>query len=561
MIVGLDMGGTHIDGVVIKDKRIVKRVKNPTDREDLFDSIWSSLKELLEGLDKDEIRRINLSTTVSTNAIVEDKTSKVGMVVQSGPGVNNDFSDCKGGIHLISGYVDHRGETVEELDMDQVREVVKSFKDSGIETLAAVSKFSNRNPETEIEIAQNFKDDFETVTLGHRMSGSLNFPRRVFTSYLNSAVHSTFKNFAENIKKSLEREGVDAPMYILKADGGTMDIGTAQKRPVETILSGPAASFMGISSMVGGEEDAILLDIGGTTTDIFFLADGVQLFEPAGARISQFNTLVRSIYSKSIGLGGDSRIRVEDDKLKIGPRREGRPAAFGGPSPTPTDAMICLGLIEVSEDQSSRAEGAIGLVAKELSTSIQETSNTILKEMARIIKNTTDSLLEEINREPVYTVKELLEDKRIEPKNISVIGGPANVLAPFLEARYGLDTYYPRDYEVANAIGAALAKPTVQITMLADTAQGILRVSDLGVYEKISKSYTLEDAKERSRELLEGAVKDMGAKDENIETEIIEASSFNMVGGFFTTGKNIRIEAQIKPGHVLELRSGREDES
>lgn len=556
MIIGLDMGGTHIDGVIIKDDRVIKTIKKPTDKSDLFTSIWTALKELLEDQNKDHIQRINLSTTISTNAIVEDKTSKVGMVIQSGPGLKSDLS-CGDENAFISGYVDHRGVVVKEIDMEEISQARKEFKDGAIEACAVVSKFSTRNPENEFKIGELLKEDFEQVTLGHRMSGKLNFPRRVFTSYLNSAVHSTFKDFAENIKKSLEREGIHAPIFILKADGGTMDIKTARDRPVETILSGPAASFTGISSLLDTKEDSILLDVGGTTTDIFFLVDGVPLFEPLGAKISKYKTLVRAIYSVSIGLGGDSSISIEDKDIQIGPKRKGRPYAFGGPLPTPTDAMIHLGLIkEQGDDSKKRAGEAMKILADPLNISSKEIAEKILDQMGDMIKDKTDSLLVGINSKPVYTVKELLHGKKIRPESIYIIGGPANLLAPILEEKYKLPVSYPKNYQVANAVGAALAKPTIEITMLADTDQRILTVSELGIYEKIPKGYSLEEAKKRAKELLKDAVISMGTKEENIESEIIEASSFNMVGGFFTKGKNIRVKAQIKPGHILKLRSG-----
>lgn len=561
MIVGLDMGGTHLDGIIIKDEQVIRTIKNPTDREDLFTSIWTSLEELVEDIDKSEIQRINLSTTVSTNAIIEDKISKVGMLIQSGPGVKNDFSACRGENQFLGGYVDHRGVVVEDIDPGEIKKAGEIFKQAGVESLALVSKFSTRNPKNEEKMAEILAKDFDRITLGHRMSGELNFPRRFFTSYLNSAVDLTFKEFASNIKESLRKEGIDAPIFILKADGGTMDLETAEARPVETILSGPAASFMGMTSLLETKGDALLLDIGGTTTDIFFLADGAQLFEGSGARIAEYNTLVRAIYSVSIGLGGDSAIRLEDGEVKIGPIREGRPYALGGPKATPTDAMIYLGEIEVEEDKKSRAGRAMDKLAGELEMDAEEVSNLILDRMAELIKIKTDELLEEINSKPVYTVKEFLEDKKLKPENINIIGGPAKVLKSRLEARYKLPVRYPENYQVANAIGAALAKPTVEISLLADTAQKILTVSDLGIYEKISSDYSLEDAKKRARELLEDAVRSMGAEEDSIESEIIEASSFNMVGGFFTTGKNIRVRAQIKPGHIGKLRSEVKDES
>ncbi|NLY08808.1 MAG: hydantoinase/oxoprolinase family protein, partial [Tissierellia bacterium] len=309
-------------------------------------------------------------------------------------------------------------------------------------------------------------------------------------------------------------------------------------------------------------DDAILLDIGGTTTDIFFLADGVPLFEPLGAEISEYNTLVRAIYSVSIGLGGDSSISVEGNKIKIGPRRMGKPYALGGPNPTPTDAMVYLGLMEIPEESSKeKAKEAMELLGKELNITSKEVGELILNSMSDIIKKKTDELLLEINSKPVYTVKELLHGKKIKPKTINIIGGPANVLSPILEKHFKLPCYFPVNYHVANAIGAALAKPTMEITMLADTSQGILSVSELGVYEKIPKSYTLDKAKNRAMELLKSSAISMGAEEDTIELEITEESSFNMVEGFYTKGKNIRIKAQIKPGHILKLRSDSDNES
>lgn len=560
LIVGLDMGGTHIDGVIIKDSTIINTIKKPTDRDDLFNSIWTTLEELLKYQNKSNIKRINLSTTISTNAIVENKTSPVGMIIQSGPGLNNQFLACGEENQFISGYVDHRGIVVEDLDMVEIQRAIDLFKEKDIESCAIVTKFSTRNPSSELNIKQDLEQYFNNITLGHRMSGKLNFPRRVFTSYLNSAISNTFKDFSNNIKKSLEKENINAPLFILKADAGTMDIDTAEEKPVETILSGPAASFMGISSLFNNDHDAILLDIGGTTTDIFFLADGVPLFEPLGAKISKYNTLVRAIYSVSIGLGGDSSIIIEDNQITIGPKRMGLPYAFGGPMPTPTDAMIFLSLIDGPDKISKeRAHKAMEDLGKQLSITAKEVGHQILNTMATTIKDKTDKLLLEINAKPVYTVKELLHGKKIIPKSINIIGGPANVLAPILEDHYNLPTYYPDNYNVANAVGAALAKPTMEITMLADTSQGILSVPELGIYENIPRSYSLNQAKERAIELLKSAAIGMGSVEDNIDSEITEASSYNMVKGFFTTGKNIRIKAQIKPGQVLNLRSGNDE--
>lgn len=562
MIVGLDMGGTHIDGVIIKDNKIIKTIKNPSNKDNLFQTIWTAIEDLLSDFDQKEIKRINLSTTISTNAIVENRLSSVGMIIQSGPGLKNEFLGCGDENKFISGYVDHRGIVVEELNFQEIQDAISLFKENEIKSCAVITKFSTRNPEKELKIGHILSKEFNFITLGHRMSGKLNFPRRVFTSYLNSAIQDSFHSFSHNIRKSLEKKGIDAPLFILKADGGTMSLAHGEEKPVESILSGPAASFMGISSMIDTNEDAILLDIGGTTTDIFFLADGVALFEPLGIKIDKYNTLVRSIYSVSMGLGGDSAIEYKDEQLIIGPERQGKPYCFGGPMPTPTDAMVALGLIDV-EDKIiyQRAEEAMVSLGNDLAMKVDQISKLVLDFFASKIKEKTDELLAIINSKPVYTVKELLDGKKLNPQSVYMIGGPASALSPVLEDHYKLPTYFPEHYQVANAIGAALAKPTMEITMNVDTARGVLSVPEISLYEKVDKNFTLQKAKNRAVHLLLQHTRTIDPEDHDIEIEIIEESSFNMVRGFSTTGKNMRIRAQVKPGHIFKLGGVNNDES
>lgn len=569
MLVGIDMGGTNIDGVIIEKGKIIKSIKRPTNREDLFGTIWCTLKELLEGFDKTKIERINLSTTISTNAIVEKKTATVGMIIEPGPGLPYDYLACDNENVFVSGYIDHRGNVVEDLNIDEIKDAIKLFKEKNIETYAVVGKFSTRKPEHEIRIKELLQREIKptpTITLGHTMSGKLNFPRRVFTSYLNSAVHNTFKEFAENIKQSMEREGISAPLFILKADGGTMSIKKAIEKPVETILSGPAASFMGISAMLPTNKDAIFLDIGGTTTDIFFLADGVPLFEPLGIKIGKYKTLVRAIYTVSIGLGGDSAIEIANGSIKIGPVRKGKPYAFGGPKPTPTDAMIVLGFLDNDIFNSmdvkyvkDRAYESMETLGKIIDKGAEDTAKLVLNTMADIIKAKIEQLLEEINQKPVYTIKELLYGKKVQPKLINVIGGPAKVLAPILKEKFNLPCYYPKNFHVANAVGAALARPTIEITMHVDTSKGILSVPELDIYEKISPRFNLNMARKKALELVKENGKNIGATEDELEAEIVEESCFNMVRGFFTTGQDIRIKAQIKPGLIQQLRGDKYD--
>lgn len=544
MIIGIDVGGTHIDGVLLHNKKIIRKEKIPTEG-DLSRNIWKVLKGLIQSVDKRKISRINLSTTVSTNAIAEDKLSKVAMFIQAGAGRNYDFLKPGEKNIQLSGYVDHRGNITKSFEEKEVIKGIKSLKEQGIENCGIVGKFSTRNPREELKARDILKDSFSHISMGHRMSGNLNFPRRVYTTYLNVGVYKIWKDFILQLKESLDKEGIDAPIYILKADGGTMKLEESMEKPVETILSGPAASFMGTTSMFELEKDAVLLDIGGTTTDVFFLADGVTLFEPLGIEIKNYKTLVRSIYSVSIGLGGDSYLSIEAGKIKIGPQRQGIAVGMGGNNPTPTDAMIALGLLEIGD--KSLSQKAIGSFGKELDLSMEETAQGILDKMISIIKEKILYTLEEINEKPVYTIKELLYGKRIKPEEIKIIGGPAKVMAPLLEKALHIPCAYPKDYELANAIGAALARPTKEIDLLIDTDKRIFNVPQLGIYEKIDQKYDLQKAEEKAKEIL----KEFYGEDP--EVEIIESNSFNMVDGFFTKGQNIRIKAQIKPGLIYRL--------
>lgn len=546
MIIGLDVGGTNIDAVIIKNREIIRKVKRPHDKTNLLSSVLNVIDELLKGYDKNSIRRINLSTTVSTNAVVKKELSKVGMIIQSGPGLNLESMNFKGDVKFIKGSIDHRGRVVKDLDLKEIKEAVKEFKDQGIEMCGVITKFSTRNSTHEKEIEELAKEDFKFITTGHSISGKLNFPRRINTTYLNSAVHNVFNAFVKDIKTSLERRNIKANIYILKADGGTMSMKTAETKPVETILSGPAASFMGINALLPKDKDGIFIDIGGTTTDIFFLVDGLPVFEPLGIEIDGYKTLVRSIYSVSIPLGGDSSIYIEDGNLKI----ESRIGNF----PTPTDAMVFLNLIENGDRE--RAVIMMRGLSEKLEISSNEVANLVLSSMGDIIKHKTDMILNDLNNKTVYTVKEVLHGRKINPEFINIIGGPAKNLASIIEGKFNISCDYPENYHVANAIGAALAKPTMEITLNADTQRNILSIPELEIYKEIRGIYNLDRAKHQAIELLKEYMKRVyeTIRIDDEDFEIIEASSFNMVDGFYKTGENIRVTAQVKPGLIYRLK-------
>ena len=387
------------------------------------------------------------------------------------------------------------------------------------------------------------------------MSGNLNFRRRIATTYLNASIFDLYSRFVAEVLDFAARAGLKAPIYILKADGGTFEIRQSADQPVQTILSGPAASIMGILSLVDcSGSDAIAMDMGGTTTDIALLADGVPLLEPLGVTIEGHRTLIRGLKTRSLGLGGDSRVRVDKGDLLIGPRREGPAAAFGGPWPTPTDAMIVLGLTDIGD--RTKAEEAVAEIAGKMNTTVPEAARLIFEKTCQGVASAVKTMIDEINNKPVYTIHELLEGKKLAPARLFIVGGPAAVVAPRLGEILGCQVVIPRDAEVANAFGAALARTTAEVTLLAETERGSLTIAEEGLQMKIPVHFTRKDILQIGMEKLRERARKLGARDADIEMEIVEDQEFNMVRGFYATGKNIRLKAQVKPGLIAGFGKG-----
>jgi len=560
MLLGIDVGGTHVDGVLIRENKIHRKVKILVDSENLSKSLVKAIDELIETVDPTEIERVNLSTTMSTNAIVEGNTSDVTLMTQRGPGINYTFDELNEETYFLSGYVDHRGKDVHPLDQSELQEIKKQLEKKE-DNLAVVTKFSPRNPVHEKEIADYFKGSFNHVTLGHKLSGRLNYPRRVNTAVLNSAVYDVYKKFSDNMTRALRERGIDAPLFILKADGGTMTYQTARERPVETILSGPAASFMGMWSLLDLSGSHILLDIGGTTADIFFIYNGSPVFEREGIEISKHKTLVRAIFSQSIGIGGDSYVRIENGELKVGPERRGSSLAFGGSTLTLTDALVLLSEKKCSATVRAGFENLKNTFQSEIENieiTHEKLAEIIIKQAIDKIYDETTQWLDVLNSQPVETIQEILEEEIISPSSLKLIGGPAKMLEPYLSNRFSLPTERPEHDAIANAIGTALAKPTFEVNLLADTQQGIVSVPEVDLYESIASDYDLEKAKQLAREILTKEGRQMG--EINPEVEIIDASFFNMVDGYYFS-KNIRVHAQLKPGLVTQLRGDKNESS
>jgi N-methylhydantoinase A len=550
MIIGLDVGGTHTDAVLIGGGRLLRQAKVATDHSNLFNCVLAGLEEVTRDMPPGAIRRAVLSTTLTTNAIAEGKLAKTGVVVSAGPGIDPANFRIGSHYHCVSGSIDHRGREIQPLQEQEIDEIAERFLAEDVRQAAVISKFSVRNPKHELKMAEILGRVCDQVIMGHRVSANLNFPRRIATAWINAAVHPTHRLFFEAVRDSLKKKGFEIPIFVLKADGGTMSFEASIETPGQTILSGPAASVMGALPFASGAGDTLVLDIGGTTSDMAVLVGRAPLLEPLGAEIGGYRTLVRSLKTKSIALGGDSAVRVLDGKLLIGPERHGPAMAYGGPSPTPTDALFVLGRALNGDADASRR--GLHPIAHQLGITLEDAASRILDLSCKKIIVAVRKMIEDINRKPVYTVKELLSGYEVRPVEILALGGPAPFFAPRLEKLTGIQTSAVPQWQVANALGAAMAKNTNEVTLFADTEIGMALAPEESFSSRIGKDFDRKTAISLAFELLREKCVKAGASESELDLEVVEDIQFNMVRGFSTAGLNIRVKVQTRPGLIPE---------
>ncbi len=549
MRLGIDVGGTHTDAVCIEEGTVRATAKTLT-VSDLVHSIREVILAL--GVDCTRVERTILSTTLSTNAIIEKTFAPAGMIISAGPGIDPRNYFLTDDFHLVSGAMDHRGREYIPIDPREISSVAEKLKERNVAGVGVVSKFSAKNPAHEQAISSLIKPGFEHVSMGHTLSGNLNFPRRIHTTYFNTAVMPVQNRFLLAVKKAFAGLGIHSRLHILKADGGTCTAASAGEYPVETILSGPAASMMGgLALSTEPDVATLMMDIGGTTTDMGILIGGVPILEPRGVSICGLKTLVRGLKVVSVGAGGDSCVSVVDGKIRVGPHRDGPPACLGGPMPTPMDALAVLGRFPSGNQEKARS--AIAPVAAVLGRELEGVAREIVSLMVGNIRANALEFVEEVNRHPVYTIYEMLHPELVEPRQLLVIGGPAAQLKPFLEEAFGMKCTVPDHAMVANALGAALARTTVQITLVADTQLGRMVCPEMGIDEQAPPSLTMRELKKRGVDLLRAHLASQGLE-EGLEIRVVEEQSFNIVRGFSTAGRNYRLKLQTDPGILPEWR-------
>lgn len=567
MLLGLDVGGTFTDAVIIDGHRVVASAKRRTTKDNLMQGIGEALDAILQHFDTTNIDQVTLSTTVVTNTIVEEKEQVVDLFVVTGPGRNVDDIFPVNPIYL-QGYTDHRGIVVERTPTNAVRHIAEMVQSRSGTDLAAVSaKFGVRNPQEELSITEELKDKYNTISNGSLLSGSLNFPRRTISAYFNSAVTPVFTIFKRNVEEALSIRNIKAPLHILKADGGSLPMEHMVSRPVETAFTGPAATVLGLSALGAiGEEHTVALDIGGTTTDISLWKHGKPLMTKNGVSIREYPSAVRSFAVTSVGIGGESVVRIVDGNITVGPERVGPSAALGGTEPTLGDALIVLGhanygdmklAIQSIEALANRLPSSLHDSLTSDSTKVQQQlgDSITASDVARLIVNKAletiqhgiDEVVTAENKRPIYVVADIVNPDVFVPAQIVVVGGTAPSLGSSIGDYLHLPVTIPDNAAVANAIGAALALSTIEFTVHVDTKRRLLVIPELGIKQQTCTLKRVEQVVERAKEVLVEEALRLGlGKDQDIE--VISIEDFPVVEGWQSMERLITVKVQLAAG-------------
>ncbi len=331
-LVGIDTGGTYTDAAIINftQHKIVASAKALTTKGDLAlgvnEALTAALNQMKDAIAPDQIKLVSVSTTLATNAVVEGHGSAVGVILigfDAAMVAKTGIAKAFPGIAILvaQGGHDHNGEERLPLDMQAIANFVKQNA-SEVSAFAIAASFAVRNAGHEKKaraiVAQLSE---KPSTLSSELSSALDAPRRALTAVLNARLISRVTQLISAVRRAMVEQGIDCPLTIVKGDGALASADAIAARPIETVLSGPAASLIG-AKWLSGLDDFIMSDMGGTTTDIGILENGRPRVAEQGAEVGGWRTMVKAIDVKTIGLGGDSEIHVAfDGVLSVGPQR------------------------------------------------------------------------------------------------------------------------------------------------------------------------------------------------------------------------------------------------
>lgn len=438
---GIDVGGTNTDAVILgPDNRVKAKIKRPV-TDHVGDSVVAATEAVLaaSGLDPASISHAMLGTTQVTNAIIERRElNRVGVLrigapaTEAIPPLTGWPADLRRTVlaasAIVGGGHEFDGRSIALLNRDDVRRFLDAHA-TAVDALAVTAVFSPVNPEHEQWVRDIVHEQYPhlAVSLSHEI-GSVGLLERENATILNAAVKTVAQNASRSFAEALERVGVKAALYLAQNDGTLMAMDYALRYPILTIACGPTNSMRG-AAYLSGLQDAVIIDVGGTSTDIGMLRGGFPRHSSMAVEIGGVRTNFRMPDLIALGVGGGSRVHRENDRTAVGPDSVGyrlieEAEVFGGETTTFTDVAVALG------------HAALG-----------SRSPTVSPPVAALAY--ADAIAQiEAGIDRIKTSAEAIP--------LVAVGGGSALLPPHL--RGVREVLRPRDYDVANAIGAAIAE-------------------------------------------------------------------------------------------------------
>ena len=439
--IGIDVGGTNTDAVLMDGLTVVAKIKTPT-TEDVTSGITTALRHVLEssGTATGAIAGVMIGTTHFTNAVVERKRLEPTAALRLGlpataalpPFVDwpDDLADVLGRhAYLVHGGHEFDGREIAPLDMDELRGVAREMRDKGITAVAVSSVFSPVNTSMEQEAAALIAAEVPGVSVTVSSDiGRIGLLERENAAILNACLRPLARQTVAAFRQAIAALGISAPLYLTQNDGTLMSADFAEQYPVLTFASGPTNSMRG-AAFLSGLKDAMVVDVGGTTSDVGALTHGFPREASVAVDIGGVRTNFRMPDVYSFGLGGGSLVR--EDPLRVGPRSVGyritqEARVFGGETITASDIAVAAGVAEMG-DPARVADLDAELVRAAIDR-IQEMTDTAVDRM----KTSAEAI-------PVIVVG----------------GGSVLIARPVAGAS---EMVKPPHYEAANAVGAAIAQ-------------------------------------------------------------------------------------------------------
>ncbi|NLG28486.1 MAG: hydantoinase/oxoprolinase family protein, partial [Chloroflexi bacterium] len=355
IVLGIYTGGTYTDAVLVDHESgaILAGAKALTTHNHLQAGIAGAIERVLAApaarhVRVEDVRLVSVSTTLATNAIAEGRGAPIcALLIGYQDALPDEESMQRPEFDLpqaryafVRGGHDPEGVEREPLDLYGLRAAILQHAPH-VAAFAISGYFGTRNPEHELEAKRMVAEMTGLpVTCGHELTHQLDAIRRAMTVNLNATLIPLLTDLIAAVEQTMAQHGICAPLMVVKGDGSLMESSLAKERPIETILSGPAASVVGAQHLAGGLQDMVVVDMGGTTTDIAVIQAGHPRLSPRGARVGRWHTMIEAIEAHTAGLGGDSRVWLDaEHSLQVGPTRVVPLSLLASERPETLDAL------------------------------------------------------------------------------------------------------------------------------------------------------------------------------------------------------------------------------